>query len=428
MIKSGDSSKIPVIGFFPGFHSFGETYPLLKIAKCYNKLGGEVVIFSHGGEYEYMAKDFGYEIFNIEPELIEYQGKELIDYFLQNNDSDIIRVIKNEASTYHKAGIQALVDTDIFFGCLFAPRIAKIPLISIESYTRIPPFYTAGHSTFPDIYENYLTRLIPHYIKNRFFKWFFLNYRGLMMNKINRIAKKLDLDLHFKRNRDIMVGDYTLVCDDIEFLNVKPTKDFPLENYVGAILPDENHINETNELDFDIEKHLQRPGKHILFTMGSSYKWKEIFLRILKALNKTEYNIIATYSSILNENELPALNENILLKKFISNITSLNKRIDLSIIHGGRGTVYVTAHSGKPVIAIPLHAEQQGNLDSLVQHESAIMLSKTFFKEKDLLNAIKKIFNNYDFYFHNAQLLSKKLSAPNGDIKAAKRILEIVTK
>jgi len=44
------------------------------------------------------------------------------------------------------------------------------------------------------------------------------------------------------------------------------------------------------------------------------------------------------------------------------------------------------------------------------------------------LNAIEKIFNNYDTYLHNAQVLAQRLPMPNGDKNAARRILEIVTK
>jgi UDP:flavonoid glycosyltransferase YjiC (YdhE family) len=145
-------------------------------------------------------------------------------------------------------------------------------------------------------------------------------------------------------------------------------------------------------------------------------------------MNQTDYNVIATYTSILNEEELPKLNDNILLKKFINNPITLNKKVDLAIIHGGRGTVYNAAYSGKPAIGIPLNGEQQYNLDSLARHGMAIRLSKTFFEEEKLLDSIKEIFENYDTYLKNAKALTQKLPKPEGDKNAARRILEIVTK
>ena len=42
------------------------------------------------------------------------------------------------------------------------------------------------------------------------------------------------------------------------------------------------------------------------------------------------------------------------------------------------------------------------------------MLSKKYYKEKELLRAIKNIFDNHDTYLNNAQALAKKLPKPEG--------------
>jgi glycosyltransferase involved in cell wall biosynthesis len=66
-----NTDQKPLIGFFPGFFDIGETYPLIKIAKRYQEIGGKVSIFSHGGQYDYLAKEQGFKIF--------YDGKTLCD-------------------------------------------------------------------------------------------------------------------------------------------------------------------------------------------------------------------------------------------------------------------------------------------------------------------------------------------------------------
>jgi UDP:flavonoid glycosyltransferase YjiC (YdhE family) len=262
------------------------------------------------------------------------------------------------------------------------------------------------------------------YVKNRINNWYALNYRGPITKKFNRIAKKTNINTRYRCFQDIVLGDYTLLCDDMKYLGLKPTSDFPVENYIGPILSDDFF---EQKLEDDIEKHLKKSSKTILLTMGCSSVMKEIFLKILKTLNQTDYNVIAAYTNILNDSELPKLNDNILLKKFIKNITILNKRVDLAIIHGGRGTVYNVAYSGKPAIGFPLNGEQQYNLDNLARYGAALRLSKTFFREEKFLDAIKKIFDNYDTYLENAKLLTQKLPKPEGDKKAASRILEIIT-
>ena len=422
MIKSKDTDRKPLVGFFPGFHGIGETYPVIKIAKSYQELGGKVVVFSHGGDYEYLARDQGFEIKRIGP--IASPG-DISRYFMEHSDTEIIEMIRNEALIYKNTGIKALLQTNVYFFCKLAPRLANVPLISIISGTLAPPYYQMNFATYPDNFENYLKKILPQNIKNRFNNWYTLNYKGPVTKKFNRIAKKINIDTRFKCFQDLILGDFNLLCDDIEFLGIKPTKEFPKENYIGPILSNDLFKPEQKNEDEEIENHLNRPGNSILLTMGGSTRMREIFLEILKVLNQTNYNVIATYTSILNDDELPQLNENILLKKFLPNITELNQRVDLAIIHGGRGTVYNVVYSGKPAIGFPLNSEQQYNLDSLARHGFAHRLSKTFFKKEELLKAIDEIFNNYEIYLKNAEALTQKLPKPEGAKNAAKRIFEI---
>ena len=102
--------------------------------------------------------------------------------------------------------------------------------------------------------------------------------------------------------------------------------------------------------------------------------------------------------------------------------------VDLAIIHGGRGTVYNAAYSGKPSIGIPFFIEQQYNIDCLVRNKAGLKISGKYFNPEKLLKAINTIFENYDIYLKNATEFSKKLSGITGEQKAVERIIEIVDK
>jgi UDP:flavonoid glycosyltransferase YjiC (YdhE family) len=160
--------------------------------------------------------------------------------------------------------------------------------------------------------------------------------------------------------------------------------------------------------------------------MGSSGD-KTLFLNILHTLNKTPYRVIAIYSNILKDKELLGFNENILFKKFVPSIEQVHKIVDLSIIHGGQGTVFTATYAGKPIISFPMQYEQHLNLEKIVGHGTGFMLSNKYFKQEKLLKAINEIFNNYDKFLKNSQNLAKILPKPEGDKKAAQKIMQILS-
>ena len=107
---------------------------------------------------------------------------------------------------------------------------------------------------------------------------------------------------------------------------------------------------------------------------------------------------------------------------------AVNEMVDLAVLHGGQGTVYTAAYAGKPVIGFPMQFEQHLNLEKMVGHGVGLILSRHFFKDQDLLTAIEKIFGNYDQFLSNAQKLAKTLPPPQGDRKAAERLIELIDK
>ena len=104
----------------------------------------------------------------------------------------------------------------------------------------------------------------------------------------------------------------------------------------------------------------------------------------------------------------------------------VNEMVDLAIIHGGLCTIYTAIYSGKPIIGIPMHIEQQYNIDCVIRHGVGLRLSKKNFKPKKFLQAINTIFDNYDTYFKNAQEFLAKLQKTPMEDKAIQVITKIL--
>jgi len=432
-------SELPLIGFIPLFDNLGETYPLVAIAKKYIELGGEAIFFSYGEGYQYLAREIGCEVIDLPVDLSEKEAKkneaEWKKYFEEQSPREKfylrwvnkdfyqydVSFIKKQVKAFKDADVKLIV-TGFCYPCIISARKANIPLVFIVSGSAIPPYYQQNLASFPDNYENFFIRFVPSFIKNRIANWFILNSKS-SVKEFNRLASTFDTQKinHFL---DLLSGDYTLVAEDISFLNIKPTEEFPAKNFVGPIFPEIPHIEKDDNVDIAVKKHLERSGKSILVSLGSSGT-KKLFLEILRALEKTDFNVVAVYTTIFDKNDVPIFKDNILPVQFVSSIKKVNESVDIAIIHGGRGTVYTAAYAGKPVIGIPYHVEQQCNIDNLVRHGSAIRLSRRNFNERELLTATNKIFANYDTFLKNAQLLKEKLQEPKGAENTVKRLLEI---
>jgi UDP:flavonoid glycosyltransferase YjiC (YdhE family) len=416
------------IGFLPCFFSIGETLPIVKLARAYIRKGGKTLFFSHGGGFEHFATDIGCKIISLqelpwksvlqsidihkltyEQQLFTVYSKEVID-----------RLVEEEIHMFNEYNIDALVSSFNLTASISA-RVVHIPLIVLTSGTAIPAYFQSGFATFPENYENAATRLMPSFVKNRIAQWILLNNK-LLVKEFNTVAKRYDMK-RFQTLNDILLGDHTLICDDLQLLGIQPTKRFPRENFIGPITGG-LHETTTPSSEKDVINHLKRPGRSILFSMGNT-RDKRLFLSIVNTLSQTEYNVIVIYTTI-EKNLLPEPPENILYKQYISSPLQVNTMVDLAVIHGGRGTVYNAAYSGKPAIGIPMYIEHQYNIDMLVRKGVGLRISKKFFHPQMLLDAIDTIFSEYPRYLSHAQRLAQALSRVSGEEKGADR-LSVIT-
>jgi len=423
----------PIIGCFPCFFSLGETIPQIKISEILKKNGIKCIFFSHGGKFESIAKNIGYNIVKLTD--ISWEGayneftdsywktgksfEQLLFYPYENGDIECL--VKEEIDAFKKYNIDILISSFNLTTSISA-RVAQVPLIVLQSGTSIPPFFINGCISFPENYENIITRFLPSRVKKYFARWILMNNK-LLTKDFNRIAKEFHL-ASFQTIHDILQGDHTLICDDITFLGIQPNREYPLKNFVGPIFGNIN--TESSFLDDNILNHINKPGISIFVTMGST-RSDNLFYQVIETLNKTKFNVIVS-SPVTEEKYLPSTKENILIKPFIHSPKKLHEKVDLSIIHRGRGTVYTAAYAGKPVIGFPNYMEHQYNIDNLVRNGSGIRLSKKFFKPQDLLQALDQILKNYDIFLKNAKNLSNKLTKIPGEKIASQRILDIYQK
>lgn len=418
----------PLVGFFPLFYNLAETGRAVLSACRYSEMGGKVVFFSHGGQYEYLAKNHGFDVIKVNPQYT----KESIERIISINRGEkkgypytiefLRESVREEIKIFKKTRVKLIISF-VNVASIISARATGIPLICVI------PAPGTFYLSVTDNYDNFLSHIIPHKIRIKLLNWYY-THNKIFLKPFNIVARENNLK-PFKSSMTADFGDITLATQFRDFINIFPNQQiFPTENYVGIIsfeelLKDQFSKEEKKKIEDKINNHLKKPGKSILVTMGSSGD-KKLFRNILQILSKTQYQVIAVNANILKENEIPNLNDNILFLNFVPFIAQLHELVDLSIIHGGQGTVYTAAYSGKPIIGIPMQFEQHLNLEKMVGHGVGLMLSKKHFKEEVFIKKIQFIFDNYDKYLNNAQNLAEKLPKPEGDKKIAQRISELI--
>ena len=214
MTQSIDSDKKPLIGFFPLFYNLAESGIAVLIAKRYKELGGKAIFFSHGGKYEYLAKEIGCKVVRAKPiyteQFIEHLWKcsrmnELKPPF---SKKILLEHVEAEIAAYKKAGVKMILTTNNF-PCSISARAAQIPLISVT------PLAMGKFTKYPDDAEFFFTRFIPHSWKLKILNWYFPRTRS-WARPFEKVAKKYPHTPIPKLTSDINKGDYNFFLDVME--------------------------------------------------------------------------------------------------------------------------------------------------------------------------------------------------------------------
>ncbi len=428
MVEKSNSSSEKLIGFFPLFYNLAETGRAVLIAKEVQKQGYNIVFFSHGGKYEYLVKQLNADIIHVPPsysdEFIDLLWKSSRLETLKNPfTTENLRIhVEEEKEAFLKAGVDLIVSTNNW-PCRISAPVARIPLIFVT------PKVVACFSTFPEDAEFFLSWLLPERLKLIFLNWYAPRSK-MYVKSFAKVAKQFHVSPP-RYTSDINHGDYTFYTNSVELIGEKNIDDSADEWFIGPIslepLFQSSDDAKSKQEQKEIELHIQSKKRSILVTLGSSGT-KELFLKIIHALEETEYQVVGIYSNILDENNLPVTKDNILLKKFVLSIARINKMVDLAVTHGGEGTVLTAAYSGRPVIGFPMQFEQHLNLEMLVKHGSALIVSKRNLTERKIISLVEKIFSDYEVYYDQAQKIASLLPSANGHKNAALLIDEFLTK
>ncbi|CAG2104069.1 unnamed protein product [Medioppia subpectinata] len=99
--------------------------------------------------------------------------------------------------------------------------------------------------------------------------------------------------------------------------------------------------------------------------------------------------------------------------------------VDVVITHGGNNSVTETFSFGKPMIIMPLFADQYDNAQRVMEKGFGIRLNPHTVSEQELLNSIEKLLNDKELK-HKLSVASKRMLNSNSLQKAAEKIENLI--
>jgi len=371
-----------LIIFSPTACNLAEVTRALEIAKpCRDSF--EILFVSYGGEFENLIAKEGFAIQHLEPvltpEKVEHlyrvdQGRKL-GYFYSADEVE--EQVKNEIALFQKLKPVAVV-TGINFSNSISCRVTQTPLIWLTHSTwMMQSMYNAGLASYVDMLDLSGIRLLPE----RFLTWIskkMLSLSNLYTRPYDKVARRYGLK-PFKSMESLWEGDYNLLAEPEEFCELELP---PTYHYIGPLI---------GRLDAPIPEdilNMPRDKPVIYFAMGSSGQ-PEVIAKIVEGFAGKPYRVIAPVKSLLRNLDVK-VPSNVIVTDWLP-AHKVNPMADISVIHGGIGTVMTACLAGTPVVGVSMQPEQEFNIDCLVRKGFAIRIRKNRFTPEKLSSAIDQL-------------------------------------
>lgn len=274
-------------------------------------------------------------------------------------------------------------------------RVMKIPLINLSNAywsphyeCKFPAPHTGIFKWMPENFRNHFSDLIRPF----FFKTF--------GKPLNTIRKKYHLTSVDDFRTHYTAGDYTLYMDHPEFIKLEQP---PFgHSFLGPVIWSPRVSEKINQFK----------NKCIYITMGSSGN-NHVLTQIAKACLPLDRHIIISGLNRMESEKLllavPGLNKKSTFKPLIS-AEEIHANCDLTICHGGSGTVYQSLINNIPVLCFP-HNPDQGLVGMAVKAGNwGSVVSPSQTKADFIYKAINNLLNDSEIK-RAVNLFSIKLKA-----------------
>jgi UDP:flavonoid glycosyltransferase YjiC (YdhE family) len=340
---------------------------------------------SYGGVFEPLIEKEGFPLTKLEPRFTQQtihqiyaidQGRRL--GYLHTVDF-VRQMVRGELALYQSLQPAAVVTGMNASTCISCP-VAQIPLVwLIQSGMAMNTAAQLGRLKNMDVLDTAPIRWLPDGVRLKLSEMILNNIFLMAAKTFNQVAVEYGLE-PFQCVEDLFMHGYHLLkaeppgFSDLDFPSHAHCIG-PLIARLDVPLPDEV-INLPRDLPI------------VYLAMGSSGR-ADIIARIIAGFAGKPYRVIAPVKKLLDKQSIKIPN-NVLVTDWLP-AHKANLLADLSVIHGGIGTIMTACLAGKPVVGVAMSPEQFINLENLVRKGFAIRIPSGSLTSNRLRDSIEKL-------------------------------------
>lgn len=406
-----------ILLFAPAAFNLAETTRMIEIAKGIRRHRSASQVFdiqfiSDGGEMEKLIEAEGFPLHRMEPRLtpekIEYLYKiDKAEAFTPAfSRRELIVRIENETE-YLKILQPVAVITGSYLTIPVTCRRLNIPLVWVIQSTWLEDFFARGAGMTDGMKFRHIKAVADWLIL------LFINFwvRHGFLDNLNQAAHYFGVE-GYRSIFEYWRGDITLVAEPAEFSAVQLPPNY---YYIGPLIARQNFSTPKAIQDIPRDKPL------IYFAMGSSGT-PEIVAKIVESFEGKPYRVIAPVKVHLDKVPGARIPPNVTVTDWLP-AHEVNRLADLSVIHGGIGTVMTAAYAGKPVVGVGMQPEQDANIACLVRKGFAIRVPKSKDPSRRIQAAIERLLNDDDAR-RKARVFAEIMTKWDGPKMAAELLYE----
>lgn len=421
------------------FQDAGDATRAIEIAKAVEKhrpanISARIVFISHGSRFEKNVQELGFEVYQANPKLPGiglYQDLGMTIANLVGSEDLAKELLLGEIAAYDE------IKPDIVLYGFWpiaglARRMAKreIPGICFVPLPLVPDFFDA----LPDIPEQIkIFSILPKKLRLWLFRWIpkFVKKRIpiLRQNNIRHAAYNIGWYGDSLLNVfDLLKADLTIVNDfpdyyqrDKFFSNIKFTGPlFAIPDDSSPIDPEILNVFNSKITKPKIFCTLSSSGseemlKPVLkaFTYGHGLNWNAVILSHHFSVDKGRKILWNREGVYITDKFIPAL--------------KVNAMADITLCHGGQGTLQTALCAGTPIVGVAAQQEQFINLSNIESHGAGIRIPRRKWDSRHIQKSIIRILEDERFK-ESVSVLQKHIQSNDGARNVAEAIWTVLLK